>query len=161
MNGSKENNYEKDYIKIKFHSDDELPLNEQIKSHAMTIVVRSVFEEDGKLYPQLSFKWHFVWIIRKLKYEKIDASKGIDINKTSLSKECKVCHYWFLKDVGFKFEPHVCNGCHDLLRMAYGLENIAILSTKGATFRSILWGISRNEGLRRLKNSVLEHQRVL
>ena len=53
MNGSKENNYEKDYIKIKFHSDDELPLNEQIKSHAMTIVVRSVFEEDGKLYPQL------------------------------------------------------------------------------------------------------------
>ena len=53
MNGSKENNYEKDYIKIKLHSDDELPLNEPIKSHAMTIVVRSVFEEDGKLYPQL------------------------------------------------------------------------------------------------------------
>ena len=62
----------------------------------------------------------------------------------------------FFKDVGFKFEEHVCNGCHDLLTMAYSLENIAILSAKGATFRCILWGISRNEGLRRLNSSVLE-----
>ena len=45
--------------------------------------------------------------------------------------------------------------------MAYGLENIAILSTKGATFRCILWGISRNKGLRRLNNSELEDQGVL
>ena len=71
------------------------------------------------------------------------------------------CHYWFLKDVGFKFEKHVCNGCHDLLTMAHGLENIAVLSAKGATFRCILWCISRNEGLRRLNNSVLEDKGVL
>ena len=96
-----------------------------------------------------------------LQYEKIDVSEGIDANKTSASKECELCHYWFFKDVGFKFEEHVCNGCHDLLTMAYGLENIAILSAKGATFRCILWGISRNEGLRRLNNSVLEDKGVL
>ena len=77
------------------------------------------------------------------------------------TSECMVCHYWFFKDVGFKFEEHVCNGCHDLLTMAYSLENIAILSAKGATFRCILWGISRNEGLRRLNNSVLEDRGVL
>ena len=47
------------------------------------------------------------------------------------------------------------------LMMAYGLENIAILSAKGATFRCILWGISRNEGLRRLNNSVLEDRGAL
>ena len=92
---------------------------------------------------------------------KIDASEGIDVNKTSLSKECELCHYCFFKDVGFKFEEHVCNKCHDLLTMAFALENIAILSTKGATFRCILWGISRNEGLRRLSNSVLEDKGVL
>ena len=92
---------------------------------------------------------------------KIDASEGIDVNKTSLSKECELCHYCFFKDVGFKFEEHVCNKCHDLLTMTFGLENIAILSTKGATFRCILWGISRNEGLRRLSNSVLEDKGVL
>ena len=73
-----------------------------------------------------------------LQYKTIDFSKGIDVNKTSLSKECMLCHYWFFKDVGFKFEEHVCNGCHDLLTMAYMLENIAILSAKGATLRCIL-----------------------
>ena len=52
-----------------------------------------------------------------LQYQKIDASKGIDVNKTSKSKECDLCHYWFFKDVGFKFEEHVCNKCHDLLTM--------------------------------------------
>ena len=96
-----------------------------------------------------------------LQYERIDVSEEIDINKTSLSKECMLCHYWFFKDVGFKFEEHVCNGCHDFLTMAYSLENIGILSAKGATFRCILWDISRNEGLRRLKNSVLENKGVL
>ena len=96
-----------------------------------------------------------------LQYEKIDPSKGIDIIKTDLSKECELCHYWFFKDVGFKFEEHVCNGCHNLLTMAYSLENIAILNAKGATFRCSLWGISRNEGFKRLNNSVLEDKGVL
>ena len=96
-----------------------------------------------------------------LQYEKIDVSEGIDINKTCLSKECKLCHYWFFKDVGFKFEEHVCNGCHDLLTTAYSLENIAILSAKGAIFRCILLGTSKNEGLRRLNNSALENRGVL
>ena len=53
INGGKENDYEKDYMKIKFNSDDDLPLNKPLKFHAMTIIIRSVFEEDGKLYPQL------------------------------------------------------------------------------------------------------------
>ena len=96
-----------------------------------------------------------------LQYERIDVSEGIDVNKTSSSKECMLCHYWFFKDVRFKFKEHVCNGCHDLLTMAYSLENIAILNAKGATFRCILWGINRNEGLRRLNSSVLEDKGVL
>ena len=45
--------YQKDYMKIKFNSDDNLPLNKQLKFHNMTITIRSVFEEDGKLYPQV------------------------------------------------------------------------------------------------------------
>ena len=96
-----------------------------------------------------------------LQYERIDASKGIEINKTSLSKECALCHYWFFKDVGFKFEEHVCNGYNDLLTMAYSLVNITILNAKGATFRCILWSISRNEGSKRLNNSVFEDKGVL
>ena len=45
--------YEKDFMKIKFNSDDDLPLNKPLKFHMMTIIIRSVFEEDGKLYPQV------------------------------------------------------------------------------------------------------------
>ena len=52
INGGEENNYGKDYMKIKFNSGDNLPLNKPLKFNAMTIIIRSVFEEDGKLYPQ-------------------------------------------------------------------------------------------------------------
>ena len=53
INGGKENDYGKDYMKIKFNSDDDLPLNKPLKFHAMTIIIRSVFEEGDKLYPQI------------------------------------------------------------------------------------------------------------
>ena len=39
-------------MKIKFDSDNKFPLNKQLKLLSVTIVIRSVFEEDGKYYPQ-------------------------------------------------------------------------------------------------------------
>ena len=96
-----------------------------------------------------------------LQYEKINVSEGIDVNKTSVSKECELCHYWFFKDIGFKFEEHVCNGCNDLLTMAYSLKSIAILSAKRTTFRCLLMGISENEALKKLGNSVTYDRGVL
>ena len=50
---SGECDYEKNFIKIKFNSDDDLPLNKPLKFHAMTITIRCIFEEDRKLYPQV------------------------------------------------------------------------------------------------------------
>ena len=50
---SNECGYEKNYLKIKFNSDDDLPLNKPLKFHLLTITIRSVFEEDGKRYPQV------------------------------------------------------------------------------------------------------------
>ena len=96
-----------------------------------------------------------------MQYNKINVSEGIDVNKTSASKECELCHYWFFKDVGFKFEEHVCNKCHDLLTMAHYLKDLAILSAKGATFRCIVMDISKNEALKRLNNSVTRDRGVL
>ena len=49
INGGKENDYRKDYMTIKFNSNDDLSLKKLLKFHAMTIIIRSVFEEDGKL----------------------------------------------------------------------------------------------------------------
>ena len=68
-----------------------------------------------------------------MRYQKIDTSEGIELDKTSASKECEVCQYWFFKDIVFKFQEHVCNKCHDLLTMAYSLKDIAILNAKGNT----------------------------
>ena len=48
-----ENDYGKDYMKVRFNSDKDLPLNKPLKFHAMTIIIRSVFEEGGKLCPQV------------------------------------------------------------------------------------------------------------
>ena len=48
-----ERDYEKDYMKINFYSDDDLQLNKQLKFHNMVITIRSVFEKKGKLYPQV------------------------------------------------------------------------------------------------------------
>ena len=54
-----------------------------------------------------------------LQNARIDVSEGIYINKSNESKECMICHYWYFKDIGYKFQPSVCNGCHDISMMAY------------------------------------------
>ena len=53
INGGKVRQYEKDYMRIKFNSNDNLSLNEIAKLHNLTLIVRSVFEEDSKYYPQV------------------------------------------------------------------------------------------------------------
>ena len=60
-----------------------------------------------------------------LQYQKIGVLEGTGVNKTRTSEKCELCHYWFFKDLGFKFEKHVCNGCLDLLTTAYSLKNMA------------------------------------
>ena len=47
-------------------------------------------------------------------YDRIDVSEGIDINKTSASKECHICYYWYFIDKVFKFQQYIHNGCHDV-----------------------------------------------
>ena len=54
-----------------------------------------------------------------LEYDKIDISEGIDANKRNLSIECDICHYWYFKEIGFKYESCLCNGCHDLMQESY------------------------------------------
>ena len=96
-----------------------------------------------------------------LQYQTIDVSEGIHVNKTSASKEGQLCHYWFFKDVRFKFEENVCSKCHDLLTIAYSLKNISILSTKGTTCTCLLMDISTNEALKKLNNLVTYDRGVL
>ena len=70
-----------------------------------------------------------------LEYERIYISEGIDVNKTNLSKECDICHYWYFKDIGFKYEPYLCKGCHDLMQKTIAFNNIAIVYIKENAYR--------------------------
>ena len=65
-----------------------------------------------------------------LEYDKVDISEDIDINKTSKSKECDICHYWYFLDKNFGYEPYLCNGCHDLMQKAMNFNDVAIVSIK-------------------------------
>ena len=53
INSDKKDEYGKFFTKIKFNTHDNLPLNKPLKLHMLTIILRCIFEEDGKLYPQL------------------------------------------------------------------------------------------------------------
>ena len=90
-----------------------------------------------------------------LYYDRIDVSEGIDVNKTSASKECDICHYWYFLNYSFKFQPNVCNRCHDLLMMSINLSDITILNIKSSDYCSIISLISKNEAIKLLQNADL------
>ena len=82
-----------------------------------------------------------------LEYERIDISEGIDVNKTNLSKECDICHYWYFKDIGFKYKPYLRNGCHELMKKAMGFNNIAIVYVKESAYRIHFWYMSKHKDI--------------
>ena len=82
--------------------------------------------------------------------DRIDVSEGIDVNKTSASKECDVCHYWHFLNDSFKFQTNVCNRCHGLLMMSVNLIDIAISNTEGSDYRCSINLISKNEAIKLL-----------
>ena len=87
-----------------------------------------------------------------LYHDRIIVSQGIDVNKTRGSKECDICHYWYFLDRVFKFQPDVCNGCHDLLMMSMNLSDIAIINIYGGDYRCIISSLSKSEVIKLMQN---------
>ena len=85
--------------------------------------------------------------MKMLEYKRIDIAEGIDVYKTNLSNECEICHYWYFKDIYFKYEPYVCNGCHDLMKKAVGFNNIAIVYMKGNSYRINFRHMSKDDAI--------------
>ena len=61
-----------------------------------------------------------------LEYDRIDISEGIYVNKTNASKKCDICHYRYFKDIGFKYDPYLFNGCHGLMQKAINFNGIVL-----------------------------------
>ena len=97
----------------------------------------------------------FIQIIKVLPYDRIDASERIDVNKTSPSKDCDICHYWYFLNYSFKFQPNVCNRCHDLLMMSVKLNDIAILNIKSSDYCCIISLIIKTEAIKLMQNADL------
>ena len=68
------------------------------------------------------------------------------------NRKSDICHYWYFLNKGFKFQPYVCNRCHDLLIMSMNLSNIFILKIKSADYYCIITGISKSEAINLLQN---------
>ena len=96
-----------------------------------------------------------------LYYDRIDISEGINVNTTSESKECGICHYWYFLDKGFKFQPNVYNGCCNVLMMSMNLSNIAILNMQGVDYCCIIDGISKSEAINLMQNIDLTEKSVI
>ena len=90
-----------------------------------------------------------------LEYDNIGISKGIDINKTSASKEWDICHYWYFKDIGFKYEPYLWNGYHDLMQKVMNFNDVAIVSVKGSHHRIPFWYMTKDDAIKIMNNSNL------
>ena len=78
-----------------------------------------------------------------LEYDRIYISEGIEVNKTNASKECDIFHYWYFNDIGFKYEPYVCNGCHDLMQKITSFNDVAIAYVKESDYRIHFWYMSK------------------
>ena len=90
-----------------------------------------------------------------LEYDRIDISEGIDINKTNLSKEFDICHYCYFKDIVFKYEPYLCNTCHDLMQKAISFNNVGIVYIKGNACKIQFWYMSKDDAINIMTGSNL------
>ena len=96
-----------------------------------------------------------------LDYDRIDFSEGTDVNKTNASEECDICHYWYFKDIGLKYELYLYNGCHVLMQKAMNFMNfndVAIVSIEESDYRNHFWYMSKNDAIIIIKNSNLNEK---
>ena len=66
-----------------------------------------------------------------------------------------ICHYWYFLNHNFKFQPNVCNRCHDLSMVSINLSDIALLNIKGSDYCCIVSLISKNEPINLIQNTDL------
>ena len=80
-----------------------------------------------------------------LKYDRIDISEGIDVNKTNKSKECMFCHYWHFLNKNFNYGPYTCDGCYNIVPRSTGFKNIAIVYIRKKTYRIYFQHMSKHK----------------
>ena len=86
-----------------------------------------------------------------IEYDRIDISEGIDVNKTSSSRECRLCHYYYYLDINFYYQKYLYDGCHDMSMKASSMQNLAIAYNKGNAYRINFVFISKDNAINLIK----------
>ena len=90
-----------------------------------------------------------------LEYDRIDTSKGIDINKANKSKEYMLCHYCYFLYKNFSYGPYLSDGCYNMMQKSIDFKNIAIAYVKKSAYRINFLYMSKREAKELMNNSNL------
>ena len=80
-----------------------------------------------------------------LKYDKIDITEGIDLDKTNKSRECMSCHYCYYLNKNFSYGPFTFDGCYNLVQRSTDFKNIVISHVKKSAYRVYFKDISKHK----------------
>ena len=80
-----------------------------------------------------------------LKYDKIDITEDIHLNKTNKSKECMFCHYWYYLNKNFSYGPFTCDGYSNIIQKSIDFKYIFIVYVKKTVYRVYFKDISKNK----------------
>ena len=140
------------YAKNKVDSYNSLPLEKTMTFHSVIILIKSFFNKDKnddhynlflEKASHKSPKNKFLHELYMIYYDGTDVSERTNVNKTSESKDCDICHYWYLLTKAFNFQSFVCNRLHGLVIMSMNLGNIANLNIKSAVIARLLAGLTK------------------
>ena len=95
-----------------------------------------------------------------LEYDRIDLSEGIDVNKTSNSRKCSFCHYYYFLDINFNCQMYLRDVCHDMSMKVNGMQNLAIVYSDNDAYRIHFWNMSKDDAINIMHNSNLIDKKV-
>ena len=91
-----------------------------------------------------------------LKYDRIDISEGIDIEKCKeTSKECNLCKFYYVLDNNFSHGSYLCDGCYDMSLKAVSIKPLAIINHNGNHYRVNFSFMSKKDAYNLIKNAVI------
>ena len=147
-------NYDEDFDKIQFVSNNNLPIGKLIYVPSITVTIRCVIKQGDFFYPHVYLD-DALYQVQMISYEKI-----VGYNNKTEGAKSMVCNHYYFKD-NFDYQPYVCNDCHDFSVTVMDLSDFIFLNIKGSDHRVYISNIDKKESMIIFKKSNLDDKGVL